>query len=82
MQAIKTTYLGPSLTNTLGSRIAATAQAGRKVYSWSHKLDPEDNHKEAANEYANALGWLDNGETLVGGVFKDDYYWVIVKGKV
>tara|TARA_R110000824_G_scaffold244462_6_gene433264 strand:+ start:3890 stop:4189 length:300 start_codon:yes stop_codon:yes gene_type:complete len=56
-QAITTRYLGP--TNHNGSRILAKCSAGRLTHDWNHALNPEDNHKEAAQALIAKLGWTD-----------------------
>jgi hypothetical protein len=56
-QAITTRYLGA--TNHRGSRVKAYAQAGTKTIPWDHALDPEDNHRAAAEALANDRRWLE-----------------------
>lgn len=55
-QAIVTKYLGP--TDHRGSRVKAIADAGSITLSWDHALNPEDNHRAAAEELARSKGWL------------------------
>jgi len=62
-QAITTKYHGP--TNTRGSRISATAQAGRITIAYDHALDDTQNHAAAACALAKKFGW--NGEWKGGG---------------
>jgi hypothetical protein len=76
MQAIRTRFHGP--TNTMGSRYSAQAEAGKKTFSADYSLAYQDNHKQAAYDFANSLNWLERGETLEGGQFGNDFYWVIV----
>jgi hypothetical protein len=77
-QAIVTKYHGP--TNSRGSRVIASAQAGRKIVPWDHALNSENNHRAAALALANHYGWLDNGEHLEAGAMPDGsgYCFVIV----
>lgn len=65
MQAILTVYKGP--TNSKGSRIIASSDAGRKTFSYDHALGVEGNHSAAANAYAKHLGWLGKDVKLVSG---------------
>lgn len=55
MQAIVTTYAGP--TNTLGSRIIAKADAGRVTVSYNPALGIAENHAAAALYLLNKVGW-------------------------
>ena len=66
-QAIVTKYHGP--TNTRGSRISATAEAGRISLSYDHALNWTDNHVAAARKLADRMGWtVEAGyPALVGG---------------
>jgi hypothetical protein len=59
LQGIVTKYHGP--TNSRGSRISATAAAGRVYLGYNHSLNAEDNHWAAANALADKLGWLAPG---------------------
>ena len=68
-QAIQTKYLGPS--DVRGARVKATAAAGSIILSWDHALNPDDNHKAAAREFAKRAGW---DGAWVGGVTKDGCY--------
>lgn len=79
-QAIITKYLGP--TNHRGSRIKVKAYAGSKTYAWDYSLDVNENHTKAAVTFAEELGWLDRGETLMGGSLPDNTgnCYVITKG--
>lgn len=55
MQAIITKFHGP--TNVRGSRVSATAEAGRVILDWDHALNPDDNHKSAAMALAAKFKW-------------------------
>jgi hypothetical protein len=61
-QAIVTRFAGP--TNTRGSRVVASAQAGRMTVGWDHALNSDQNHAEAARAFARKLGWTG---TMHGG---------------
>ncbi len=54
-QAIETKYLGP--TDTKGSRVKATAQAGSITLSWDDALYIDANHAKAARALADKFGW-------------------------
>lgn len=56
MQAIETKWIGP--TNTRGSRIIASCQAGKITVPWSYDLGIDDNHRAAARKLIKKLGWL------------------------
>ena len=71
MQAIRTRYYGP--TNTRGSRITASCEAGRLTVPYDHALDLDDNHKAAADALTAKLGWT--RWRYVGGCFQHDWYW-------
>jgi hypothetical protein len=73
MQAIYTRYLGPS--DTRGTRVKAFADAGSITLSWDHRLNPEGNHKAAAEALANKLGWHGKwfGGSIPNGI---DMCWV------
>ena len=57
-QAIITKYFGP--TNTRGSRVKATCEAGSITVAWDYALGIEDNHKAAARALISRLGWEGN----------------------
>ncbi len=63
-QAIVTKYHGP--TNTRGSRISASAGAGRVFVGYNHRLNQEQNHAAAARALADKLAW--SGELAQGGM--------------
>lgn len=55
MQAIVTKYHGPG--NRLGSRVSATAAAGRIYCEWNNALGIEDDHKAAAAAFVAKYQW-------------------------
>ena len=57
MQAITLRYHGP--TNTLGSRISATAECGRVVTGWDYALGQTENYHAAALAFLTRWGWLE-----------------------
>ena len=61
MQLILTRYLGP--TNRHGSRIVASCEARRRIFTWDYSLDVEPNHRKAAERLCAELGW----GSIVGG---------------
>ena len=63
-QAIVTKYHGP--TNTRGSRISASAGAGRVSVGYDHRLNQEQNHAAAARALAEKMEW--SGELAQGGM--------------
>ena len=78
MQAIQTTYLGP--TNHRPSRIKAVCAAGSLISSWDYDHNVEDNHILAAWRLAVKLGWAGKGfergawakmENIVTGGLRD-----------
>jgi hypothetical protein len=65
MQAIVTTYCGP--TNTKGSRIIARCQAGSVTHHYDYALNTERNHHAAAEKLIRKLGWTpDQGKGYAG----------------
>lgn len=64
MQAIRTKYHGPS--NVRGSRISATAAAGRVIVEWDDALNYEQNHAAAAQKLCAKLNW--SGTLISGGL--------------
>jgi hypothetical protein len=77
-QAIVTKYIGP--TNTRGSRIKATADAGSITVPFNYRLKTfEENHRAAAVALQNKFNWQGN---LIGGSLpacsKHCYAFVIV----
>ena len=78
MQAIRTKYHGP--TNTRGARIVAKCDAGQITTPYRYGLSVEGNHKAACDKLLEKLGWdKDTGAPMVGGWYKDSYYWVFTK---
>lgn len=70
-QAIITRYHGP--TNFRGSRVTATASAGKATVAWDHALSADENHAEAAKLLCEKFDWTG---TLVGGTLADgDRVW-------
>lgn len=70
MQAIVTKYHGP--TNRRGSRVSATAAAGRVYLEWDDALSSDANHDAAAKALAEKMGWLgDRYGRLVSGHLPD-----------
>lgn len=68
-QAIETRYYGA--TNYKGSRIKAWCDAKTRWFSYDHGLDLSDNHKWAAEQLAEELGWA--GEWCMGALPNGDY---------
>ena len=62
-QAIVTRYHGP--TDTKGTRVSATAEAGRIYVAWDYSLDTNTNHARAAETLARKFGWT--GKFVAGG---------------
>lgn len=62
-QAIETHFVGP--TNYRGSRVIAKADAGKLVWGWDYRLNPDENHTAAARMLAEKLGW--DGVWIGGG---------------
>jgi hypothetical protein len=75
MQAIRTRYHGA--TNTRGSRITATCEAGSLTLPRNYSLDFDQDHARVAQALVERLGW---SGTYHGGGFGDDYYWVCESG--
>lgn len=72
-QAIVTKYHGP--TNKRGSRVSATAQAGRIYVEWEDGLGIEANHAAAAEAFARKWGWF--GKWVQGGLPDGSHVHVI-----
>ncbi len=76
MQAITTKFVNP--TDTKGSRIKATAEAGSVTVAWDYDLNTEGNHTAAAKALCAKLGWVpaaDNRYTeTVAGYLKAGHY--------
>ena len=73
MQAITTKFIAP--TNTRGSRIKATAQAGSVTLNWDHALNPADNHKAAAMALVKKYKWF-YGEWMSAELPDGSSVWV------
>jgi hypothetical protein len=71
MKAIKTKYLGP--TDTKGSRVKATCDAGSVVIGYDSALSTEDNHRNAKNLLCDKFGW---GNVAVFGWINNECFWV------
>jgi hypothetical protein len=65
MQAILTKYIGA--TNTKGSRIKATCDAGSVTISYPHELSGDAVYRAAADALCKKLGWA-HGELACGGL--------------
>lgn len=76
MQAIVTKYHGPG--NRIGSRVSATAAAGRKYTAWDGRLGLDGNHAAAALALCAWLGWT--GE-LVPGNLPDGSHVFVFTGR-
>lgn len=74
-QAILTKHIGP--TNTKGSRVKASADAGSITASWDYALNIRENHQNAALALAKKLGW-DKINEYIGGSYKNGYVFVAV----
>lgn len=57
MQAIVTKHLGP--TNTRGSRVIARCEAGSLTVPWNWSFNITQNHRLAAQQLRDKLGWND-----------------------
>jgi hypothetical protein len=78
MMAIETRYLGP--TNSRGSRIKATADAGSVTVPYDHALSSTQNHAKAAQALAMKFGWT--GSWVGGGLPNSSgYAFAPVKGE-
>lgn len=62
-QAVITKYIGP--TNTKGSRVKASCEAGSITVNWDHSLNSDQNHDAACQALLDKLGW--SGEWIGGG---------------
>ena len=70
-QAIETSYAAP--TNHLGSRVIATALAGRHVHHWDYSISHTDNHLAAAEALRAKLDWP---SIKAGGATANGYAFV------
>lgn len=75
MQAIRTRYHGA--TNTRGSRITATCEAGSLTLPRDYSLNIDQDYARVARCLAERLGWEG---VYHGGSFGGDYYWVCESG--
>jgi hypothetical protein len=75
-QAIQTKFLGP--TNSRGSRVKAFAAAGSVTISWDHRLNPEQNHRAAAEMFANRMNWT--GKWFAGTLPSGDMVFINAEG--
>lgn len=71
-QAITTKFLGP--TNSRGSRVKATAEAGSITVEWDYARGIEGNHARAAHALATKLDW--KGGWFGGGLTGNGYVFV------
>jgi len=74
MQAVTTKYLGP--TNTRGSRVKATCQAGSVTIGWDDALNSDQNHNAAALTLIEKWGWC--GKWLEGQLTDGSHVYVCV----
>lgn len=70
-QAITTKFLGP--TNSRGSRVRATSEAGSLTVAWEHALNVTENHRAAAEKLAKKLEWAG---LWYGGGTSNGFVWV------
>lgn len=73
MQAIVTKFI--PATNTRGSRVKASAQAGSVTLGWDHRLDPAGNHKAAAIALVRKYEWF-YGEWMPAELPDGSTVWV------
>lgn len=75
-QAIVTKYFGP--TNSRGSRIKASADAGTVYVPYDYALNVEENHAAAARKLAEKFGWTTEnyGQIIQGGMPGGGYVFV------
>jgi hypothetical protein len=75
-QAIQTKFLGP--TNSRGSRVKAFAAAGSVTIAWNHRINSEQNHRAAAEMFANRMNW--SGTWSAGTLPSGDMVFVSTEG--
>lgn len=75
-QAITTKFFGP--TSIHGSRIQASAKAGRIYYTYRHDYNLEMNHTLAAQQYAEHFKWY--GTYNTGVIMSGEYVHVLCEG--
>lgn len=75
LQAIETKWFEPTNANQAKIKVSCAA---RTIYVWyKFELSLENNHRKAAEELCNQLGW-DN--YLLGGRLKNgNYVWVMIR---
>lgn len=76
-QAITTKFLGA--TNSRGSRVKATAEAGSLTVSWDYGLDATANHEIVAQALADRFGW--KGEIVGAATPNSSGYVFVFTGK-
>jgi hypothetical protein len=74
-QAIQTKFLRP--TNSRGAKVKAFAAAGSVTISWDHRLNPEQNHRAAAEMFANRMNWT--GTWIAGTLPAGDMVFTLVE---
>ena len=79
LQAITTKYHGP--TNIIGSKISAYYEGGKIILDWDHSLNPEENHRKAAFQLFEKLGWDKKSELVQGSLPKSSGYCFIMVPK-
>lgn len=70
-QAITTKYLGP--TNTKGSRIKASCEAGSITVHYDHEFSATENHDSACKALLSKLEWSGH---YIGGRYSNGYIYV------
>lgn len=74
MQAIRTTYCGP--TDLRGARVRACCKGGSVYVPYQSELGIEENHQVACDALRRKLGW---SKVWAGGCYKGgEWYWVPV----
>jgi hypothetical protein len=76
MQAIVTKFIAP--TNTRGSRIKATAQAGSITIAWDDATGIDENHRRAALALCERYEWPKR--LVCGGLPDGAIVWPMTKG--
>lgn len=81
-RAIKTTYLG--YTNTKPSRITASAGPLQSLTVSTSNLEgsTEEQHAAVASRLATKLGWLTPANYLLGGGYRNDFYFVLSDSRI
>ncbi len=77
LQAIKTTYYGP--TNRLPARIKASAHAGVEWFIYDPARPPQKNHQLAAEGFAHGRQWLEKHKLVGGDLDGNSYCWVLIE---